>query len=985
MIRALVWKEVREQGVIAIALAVLGVGLLVGVGVLNSANGGGNSELRSPLTDPGVLATLALTVTAGCVVGGTLFAAEKEMGTATFLGLLPVRRRTIWLGKMLAGAGIVFVVVATMLIGAAAAGSLGPTKSLLGWVVLLLVGGLAAFAWASVGSVVTRSSLTAAALGAGLYGTATGLVVPLAIVAWLAISSFLPAGFRSSVEGVASLASLLLLAVPVALSLWLYTAPDRDRLRAAVVGRSSKPRPARSMLRLFPAFRAAIWMNIRQQRWMAVLLASGGLLSGLSLLAPASPFVAVWPSVAFFLAVLVGVIGWYDEQTNSTKKFWLERSLPTGHLWGAKLLVGLMATALMTLVALLPVIVKMIATRSNPDAAPSFVMLRTYDFPVVEFVLLWPIYGFASGHLCGLLFKKAVVAVAVAVMGGAVLAAVWLPSLLGGGLHLWQVALPPLAMLAGARLLLWVGVADRLTSRRGLLRMGLAGVLVLGATAAGLSYRVLEIPNDPAREADVAFEQSEIPKFEADTARLKYRATGVQLRAALGLSVPQRQQMGTPAIWQAEQTPLSRLSARQRQVLEAAIEHGWQPSEDANALLTAFFRNGWADTFAEASALPPGTLEDPRELQLNSSLEHLTALYAADTLLLVRGLRAQHDGDPERFVADFAQVLRLSRTVRYKSISACADAGRRIEWRALQALPRWLENLNGREDLLAKVAAELADHDRLAGDDRADVKLADQVVLRNTLNAASKVLRTDWDFSRAADPDTRGKMDAEADLVNVCWQMPWEKERQRRLVGVGNGAGYPTILDDRTPFRGLPGVGWWPNRMAMRRDAPRGEFSEVEKTTRAERNAVRILVALRRYELKHGDPPGSLQSLAPEFLPTVPNDPFGGGSFGYRLARAGETITLENRTNLPRAGVLTEVQEALAAAGGGLALVEGMSGASSPDPTNTTNTFSELLSVPAGRPILWGTGRDGIDDGGIGTTSDPWAGRHTDRVYWLAK
>ena len=112
MIRALVWKEARDQGLIVAALAVLGAAVLVAVGLLNPAAGGSRTA-QQVFVDPGFLALVALTVTAGTVVGGTLFAGEKEAGTFAYLVSLPVPRWKVWAGKICGGA----VLVVAMLIG----------------------------------------------------------------------------------------------------------------------------------------------------------------------------------------------------------------------------------------------------------------------------------------------------------------------------------------------------------------------------------------------------------------------------------------------------------------------------------------------------------------------------------------------------------------------------------------------------------------------------------------------------------------------------------------------------------------------------------------------------------------------------------------------------------------------------------------------------------------------------------------------------
>ena len=57
-----------------------------------------------------------------------------------------------------------------------------------------------------------------------------------------------------------------------------------------------------------------------------------------------------------------------------------------------------------------------------------------------------------------------------------------------------------------------------------------------------------------------------------------------------------------------------------------------------------------------------------------------------------------------------------------------------------------------------------------------------------------------------------------------------------------------------------------------------------KKAIRAEVNlaATEIVCALKAYEISNGEPPDRLSNLVPNFLPTVPIDPFDGQQFRYR-------------------------------------------------------------------------------------------------------
>src|ERR1700728_735874 len=130
VIRAILWKEFREQGLIALTLILLGSGVLAGAAQLTdpAVEGASPNDIIHYL-GMGRLATLMLGVTAGMVCGGAVFAAERETGTMAFLVSLPSTYRRIWRAKFLAGLALTAIQIG-MLLGAATLLGLVPT---LGW------------------------------------------------------------------------------------------------------------------------------------------------------------------------------------------------------------------------------------------------------------------------------------------------------------------------------------------------------------------------------------------------------------------------------------------------------------------------------------------------------------------------------------------------------------------------------------------------------------------------------------------------------------------------------------------------------------------------------------------------------------------------------------------------------------------------------------------------------------------------------------
>ena len=139
------------------------------------------------------------------------------------------------------------------------------------------------------------------------------------------------------------------------------------------------------------------------------------------------------------------------------------------------------------------------------------------------FLTLWLVYGFSSGCLFGLLFRHGLAAGVFALFTCSVTAALWIPSLLAGGLHAWQVFGPPVLILIATRLLMRTWATGRIASWTTALRLSpfvvLAGLWIAG----GLWYRVLEIPY-VAPKIDLDAFRASLPTPEQDEGGALFRS-----------------------------------------------------------------------------------------------------------------------------------------------------------------------------------------------------------------------------------------------------------------------------------------------------------------------------------------------------------------------------------------------------------------------------------------------------------------------------
>jgi len=992
--RALIWKECREQGLIVAALVVLGGGLLVAAGLLLPAPMSSGDDLRLTM-EPRRLAVVLLVLASGVVVGGTLFAGEREQGTFPYLEVLPVARWRIWLGKVLAGLLLVVVAAGLLFAVAAGVGVIGPSERLPFWALIAMTLAFAAFGAGALGSSFAKTSLAACGLGLLSAMALSFIIYPVCALAVMAFGRLTAAGGNSDgsphqIEYTFFATLFGQLVVPLLLSGWIYTAPDRNRFARDV--RTAKGGPVDPLPRRRPRFalsplrglRAALWVVARQNLLLTLVLGAVTLASGLSLLQPTLPVLFVWPVATLMLGTVVGVTGWSDEQNSGSFRFWAERRMPVGRLWLAKVGYGLALVALLLVLLALPSFVAARVAGGGP-IVPTMFRARLFldqSFPIAEYLWLWPIYGFAFGHLAGLLFRKAAVGTAVGVMTGGAVAVFWLPSLLAGGVHWYQLWVPPLLALATARALVWSWALDQLGQRRALLRLaGGSGAIALAMTG-GLLYRMLEIPEVTESGADLTF-RATIPPFDTNDAGREIRR-GAVLYAEVKLhqrdTVPEEPlwyegptQLGNPV---GGKTPTTYLNQ-----LDDVLHLGWPADRPgADAWLDAAMSNGWADLLANASRMPLGTVEDATELNIGSPMKHLDALQGCETMLLARGLQLQARGRPEAFVESVATCLSLVRNLRNKSLARCQYVSWRVEQRTHLGIQRWLEKLGDRPDLLKVMLGLLTAHDATCPRFFADGHLPEQVLMRNSVNAPTQFVKQYLKErplrSQEASEDLE-EVENETELVSFAWAVPWEKERLRRLVGLGNGRAYTRA--DLGYFRGLPGLDEYAYS-TLREAQASARHLELERGEQTGRRASMLLLALRLHRAEKGALPAKLEALVPAYLPAVPADPYDERPFRYRLSK-GEAIQMETRS--PTAALKPEAVGGLIGAvgyviqiqqgGGGYVTYRPMAVVAPPsnpvvvalpsDPLAAQSGF-RMLDLAAGRGILWSVGPDKIDDGG---------------------
>jgi hypothetical protein len=802
---------------------------------------------------PSILRTMIIVLswTYGLICGAMLLAGEREVGTLSFLDALPGLRWRLWSAKCLAGLLLVFAQIALVIVVAAAA-HLFANGFEAAWTLNGMIwSGLYGFAWGMLFSSFGRSVMNMILLALAAQFAAVFVTSLLAgfLAALATIASGKPAGddairFWGPVgAGVA----LLTIAPALAGSAFLFTRVDRGRLQPlrTTAVRARKPRS--------PGWLVLFWLTWRQARGFALGMMIFGLVVGF-LIPTLGPL--AWPAATLLVGILCGATAFDDEQQGPFRYLGDQR-LPLIHLWivkvSVRLAVALAATALMTMPSMILVLF------NSQALSRTFAGLVITSGPVL-FLTMGLVYGFCVGVLCGLLFRSILASALFALILSLLLALIWLPSLLASGLHTWQALGPPILLLASTPLLLRPWAAGRIASWTTAARftpfLALIGLWIAG----GLWYRVLEIPNVP--------EQVDLEAIRATLPTEKDNKAGELVRSACA------------GFYGLSEKPLVTPEGIREQA-KNVLDHGWS---GADAQLAAWLdkasAEAWVGMLKEASDLPPGMVEDMRNLAYVGYRPVVENSKEITVVLAAHGLQRQAAGDDEAFVENLRLGLSLSLAMRHRAPILDVVRGRENEVLLLKGLDRWLERLHGRPDLLHQALDVLSKYADATANSDEDQDLMNNLLILNCIKDPLPWLQYALSVVNkgALKPDS--DVQAEARWASAALLAPWEHERQQRILRV-------IFWGDEAQRRGAA----WSNNGGplMWFFYIRGEPNKLANV--ALERAGLLKLALRWHLADNGKPAETLDALVPKYLASIPLDPYGGAPFRYRLSR-GEEIAL---------------------------------------------------------------------------------------------
>lgn len=534
MIWVILWKEIREQSTVWVALAFGTVALMVlGLHVVPAV-----ADVVTPdqAFTAAAIAAYAMLATSGLVCGSMLLAGEREEGTLWLLDALTGRRAGVWWTKLLAGLVLTSAQTAVTLLVVLLLGMFRPPDGFTLWYALLPPVALVCLVWGFFGSAICRGVLPAAgmgALGLLLAGLATGFLGAFVSI----VRSNRQMGMAVSAEEAPFLVfiglAVVWLVTPLHLSNRVFCKIDREKRLE-----SSRRRFRISAVRLAPdGWKCLLWLGWRQMRGVFYVMAVIAALMGFLL-----PYgaLAVWPGLTLFVGVVFGVSVFGGEQSSGSFKFLGDSRLPPGRLWVMKSGFALLLAATVTVCAVFVGGVHMFLMSwqhglehvPGPDVNPEiwlqYKTILTYA-GVGKFWTMWLIYGFSAGQLFAMLVRKTIVAATMALGVAWGLAVWWVPSLLSGGLSTWQVFVPPLLLLLGTRLVIWAWMTGCLRTAWPALALSACGVLGAATIAGGIYYRMAEVP-DVGPAFDVEEFIASIPTIEANVAGDIIRVAGKRLK-----------------------------------------------------------------------------------------------------------------------------------------------------------------------------------------------------------------------------------------------------------------------------------------------------------------------------------------------------------------------------------------------------------------------------------------------------------------------
>ena len=883
----------------------------------------------------------------GC--GATMFATEYEEGTVELLRALSAPAGPVAAGKLVAAVGttallwVVLWLAATWMAGGRLIGSpvwidgsRSPGTSV-GYG-LLEHWGLAAaegLLWGILFSLIVKRPLLAACLGATAASvTVHGIIWTMhpGATVFMTLTPYLEAApYRIGLAAALGVVDIWLA------QRWLRP-PAGIAASGAAVGTAISDRLSWRQSKTGEIFGRLVWHQLRQSAGTTAALIGIGLtlvltfcwtsatnLYALSILAGVAlpiQLLVVLP----IIASLVGSTLFLPDKRADRFRFLVEHGVRPTHYWLSRQFAGIgvliLCACVVRLTAGIAASLALVAGVPGSRAVlgqgqvVKYVTIVGSSFGAI-------VLAYASGQLCGMFFRSGL----LAGLSGLVLTALtvsWSALMIALGVGwTWSVLPIPLVLLLAS----WLRTRDWMLERSDL-PARLRAVLVLALPTATLLvavavYRVYEVP-----DVDPGFKVSEFSRPLTH----QERATADMYRRAVDLFV--------------------RVRTKKRAVERGSASRP-EPDETVEAWLANKNKES-VEAFLKASAQPQCAFYDPARgaSELRVWYGHLVRF------LLDSGRQLERNGQLDEAFERYLAVLRFSAHLRKRATTAGQQNADLVERDVYDRLVTWAAAPGQSSDrLLAAIRTITAFQQGLPA--RANAIEADYLLLERIARA---------------DPEAMAAVFLPGDQTKMIVfrsYLPWERARalralravtaahlrstaelESKLGSRAEGPYWRRGLYDRSsarppPYRWLASsylgmasrwtsYHWLTHRMGW-------PASEVRIETR--RRAILVLLALKAWQLEHGQYPAALDQLAGTYLEQLPLDPYSGGPFVYRP---------EGFSMVIRTGV---------------------------------GSSAELTVVPAGTPVFWsvGNGREieipDFTDGEAWVPASQRGSKH--RIGWL--
>jgi hypothetical protein len=886
------WKEYRLQRPLWLVVAALAVlaGLLTFACSLH------------PFFTTVTLHYIALVTPAlyalGC--GATLFAGEHEAETYEFQRSLPARASSLLIGKVVFAVFSTAAMLGLMQLLVLLWAPLPPAAPSVPWRALAwaTIGfyTVEVFVWAVFFSLLTKRVLVAAVLG--VSAASIGSHLAAATITWnVMMETYAQAmPWRLGIVAVVALADVWLAAQ------WFREKRDRQP-RVVQASAVAKPQQAAAIGdRLLGPQRLAIlgrlvWQHWRQSRRMSLVImlllfpllaASIALLTTLhgypawfivahagEIYVPVDQlFFSIQVTLALATVPMFGLCAFLADQRRSSYRFLTDRGVPPKFVWLSRQLLTLGIPMFVFISLLLGLFLLASALLPVPDyselprgANYSWIYAGTYTlFYLFVGILGYVFLGISVGQLCSMFFRSPLLAGLFSVLLTIVLNN-WCALMLFWRIPwVWSMLPIPLALLLATRL----RTADWLVERGGLRAWRRPGLALLVPACALLVavplYRVYSIPVVEPGFSPAEFLQPLTPDEQ--------KALGLYERASPILTPRDYSNL----VW----------SSRQGERDLTDDECAWV---DANVERIAMAQKA---SRRRIHNCPTGAAVPEKK-----GLTELARLLVCSAI--VREKEGKLDAALEQYLAALrvASYLRdwypipLTWDQRYRTLEErLSESGESIETAVLDRLPRWAarkgqtpERIIAAGRRLEEVASEAASGN--------GVKLA-YLQLQRLLSGDLRALPA----SRNGTP---------LPTLTVLWlRLPWERARAERLVnrltrcqlddlsrvqeGIRRGEAFrppacgPNVRDyllwheTETPYALHAEISLPPVEYNLRWGV---KLVQDYIALVAQRRAVRVVLALEAWKLKHGALPKKLDELVGHGLDQLPADPYSGKPFHY--------------------------------------------------------------------------------------------------------